>query len=950
MSEMSEQRALAVIPPALVVVAHDPFAVLTSAHFQPVAADATLATLVPDKPGLWTLQVNGEWISREHWHYAPPPGAVVIVRDEAAGGGGGGSDPLRLLLMIAVAVVAPYLTTALVGINGAAVLGSLGVKLVTAGIVMAGSALVNALIPIDASNTPSSGGPQQFSAQVQQNISRLGQPVPEIFGFFNGFPTLAALPYNLYDGNEQYLHALLTLGEGEHEIEGVFFGDTPLESFAEAQIVRVGTGQATRAGPGSGVETLAELTLVDQRMWTCPDVSGVDLKSGDPAGPYIACPAEQHGNAIGIDVLLPRGLDDGKSIAWRVELQAVNDFDQPTGAWSTLASETYSTKSVVPLRLSFHYAVTPGRYRVRVTRTDVRSTDDGSAHDLSWLALRSVVVGREITQAGDTLIAVKIRVSGQLSGALRFRVRHLRLLPTWDGSAWTAAQTTRSIAWAWARVLKARGVADDAIDLDGALTLDAVWAARQDRFDYQFVAQSTTWDALSLIARVGRAVTVQRAGRYTLVRDAKETAPLAHFGMRNIRRDSWRMQMGLPSHEPMQALDLEYDDFRRPGGAVVTAQYHGGVVHGYRGDANRPVGVPEPDPHRRGRIKMPGVIGEQQALRTAAYMVADTVYRPIVAEFGAELDAWLVPPLALVTLQHDVGDFSQGGDVASWDAGTLTLETTEPLAWDPAANHYLRLMRPNGTLTPLIACAQGVDAHHAVLENAPDFTPLFDDAGRERTRYHFGTAATVDALARVMSIAPEEGDGTALRAKLEDDRVHTADNAWLPADEQDPLPPLVPVDPDAGGVPLVNLTTRTLSDGGYSPFEGAAPGIEFALLADGRLRVTRLGPAGTVSYIAAEWITPQTVTDLVTGLYEISVATPSISGSPGYPEFFSVLGTYGTWLGGETSPAWSIQILAGGSDIDSFASFVVQIRDKATTTVQGSATLYVHMQTGAGGA
>jgi hypothetical protein len=926
--------ALAVVaPPALVTVCREqmrPEGPPTGVY------GLSIADLVPAEPGAWIVQVNGEWIPREHWHYQPPPGAVVRIVALAAGGGKGGSNPLRMILTLAVMYFTAGMGGALLGINGAAAVGAAGVNIANALVTGLAVALVNNLIPIDRSNAPVDRG-SVFGAQAQANIARLGQPIPEEFGFRDNFPDLASQAYNLYASNESYLHACLVLTVGQEEIQRVSIGDTPIEAFSEAEVVRFGPGQSTQSGPGSGVETLAEQTLVNTRMVINPDAQQIELKTGDPAGPYSVCPPERTVTQIGIDVVMPRGLDSGKSISWRAELQAVNDFDQPTGAWSTLASETYSTANTLPIRLSYDYTVAEGRYLVRVTRTDIRSSSSGSNHDINLLALRGVLGGPAMNTTGLTGVCVKVRASGQLSGGLRFKVRRQRMLPVWDGSTWSAPQATRNPAWAFARVLKARNTPDSRIDLDQLLALAAVWDARQDRFDHDFKEPLTTWDALTMICRVGRAVPLIRAGKYTLVRDQAETEPQAFFGMRNIRRGTWRLEQTLPADDPIEALDVEYMDLRRTGPVTVTAQIHGSTIYAYRGDLNRPVGVPEPDAERRARIRIPGIVGEQAATRFAVYTLADGAFRTTAAAFSAELDGTLPAPLGLVTLQHDIGDFGQGGDVADWDAGTLTLETTEPLAWEPTASHFMRLMRPDGTVTGRIACHEGADAHHAVLADAPDFTPLFDDAGRERTRYVFGTAETIDALGKVMSIKVSGDDVVQLRCRLEDDRVHTADNAWLPAGEQDPLPPLVPVDPDAGGVPLVNLSGWSLlNTAGVTAYHAAV-----TMYNDGRLSVTASGEFGTEFFRPNDWAVPQPVTTGVSSLYEVYATATTYSGSGTWSG-----SALGTWLGLDTTRAWSVEPI--GTDGHTFGLHL-QIRDVATGVVQAAGTYYLEYPVESGG-
>ncbi len=907
------------VRPATVVVLDDPFSiVIDPRQVRAVGAEDTLATLAPQLPGAWLCFVDDQAIPRRLWHCAPRPGQVVQFR-ALPQGGGKGSNPLRTLLQIAAMVAINLL------IPGA----GFAMQALRIGATLAANALINNLIPLDASNVQQGGGGQQYNAQAQGNIARLGQPIADIHGFDNGFPDLAAQPYYLYEGNEQYLHLLLIVTSGQFRIDRVSVGDTPITAFTEAQVVRVGPEQGTLAGPGTGVADLAEQTLVDPLWVTSADVAAIEMKTLDFVGPHAACAPERTVDRIGIDIVLPRGLDSGRSIAWRVEAQPINDFEQPTGAWQTLGLESYSAASVKPLRLSYEYTVAAGRYQVRAVRTDARSGSDNSNHDISWLALRGHLVDADINVSGCTFVAVRIRASGQISGALRFRVMGRRMLPVWGGSAWSDPEATRNPAWSYAHVLRSRGVPDAQIDLDSLLELAAVWDARQDRFDHRFDTQMSMWDALAMICKVGRAMPLLRNGRYTVVRDAPQTLPVAHYGMRNIRRGTMRMRPALASSDSMRALDLEYWDHRRWGWQTVTAQIHAGTVYAWRGDAQRAaLGLPAPDANRRGRVRMPGIYGENQALRTVAYTLADRYYRDTEVEYDTELDGQLPAPLQLVVFQHDIGEFGQTGDVVNWTAGTLTLQCTEPLAWTDGATHALRLVRPNGSLTDAIAVTPGGDEFSAVLGSAPGFDPVFDDAARERTRYVFGPVTQVGALAIVRAIKPTAERTIAHRIAFEDDRVHTVDAPWLPGeDEQDPLPDGSPVG-EGGGDNIVNLVSKNIFENVPAPAE---VDVEFTLHNDGRLSIDTANSAET--FYAYEWLNPQPVTPALAGLYEAY--------------FTAASDDLAVTFGGAALEAWlplnttrTVTASSGGSSPGGVFDLriTVQVREAATGVVQGSAT------------
>jgi hypothetical protein len=844
----------------------------------PFGPEQTLADMAPADGGAWLCMVDAQCIPRALWHCAPPPGARVVFL-AVPQGGGRGSNPLRTLLQLAAMVAISFIPF------GPGLVGAL----LRVGATLVANALINNLVPLDQSNGAQAGGQQQYSAQAQGNLARIGQPVPELFGWDDGYPDLAAQPYSLYENNEQYLHVALCVGRGQHQILRISIGDTPIQSFGEATVIRVGPAQAAQSGPGTGVATFAAQTLVDVAMITSADVSQIELKSLDFAGPFPACPAERVCTSIGVDIALPRGLDEGRSVQWRVEAQLINDFEQPAGNWFVLGSHSYSTANPEPVRLSYEYAVDVGRYRARVVRTDFRTEEAGAAHDISWLALRAKLAASDIADTSEnTYVVIKVRASGQLSGGLRFRVMVQRMLPMWTGSAWTAPQATRSPAWAMARILKARGVADAQIDLAGLLAFAQTCDARQDRFDYRFDASSTTWDALAIVLRVARAVPLVRASRYTLVRDAQQVAPVAAFTMRNIRRGTFRLSLGLPGPDPMRVLDLEYRDHRRSDWVTVTAQIHNGAVVVYRGDANRPVGVPAPDPLSRGRIKMPGIIGEQQAKRTAAYTLADGAFRRLRADIGAELDGLLPAPLSLTVLQHDVGNFGQGGDAVFWDVGTLTLTGSERLEWAPGGGaHYVRLVRASGAPTPAILCTPGAQPGEAVLDAASlaaaqaacDADGLgglaisVDAGGRERTRYVFGPADNVHALAKVRAIRPTSEREVDLSLVIEDDRVHTADAAFLPQGNvvQDPVSDGSAVDADGGTI--VNLTNYSLDSGVVTTVD-----MSVTLRSTGQMErdIWLIGPE-TLPY---DWIVPRPISPAAAAGYQVRYSlTVSESGA-----------------------------------------------------------------------
>lgn len=470
------------------------------------------------------------------------------------------------------------------------------------------------------------------------------------------------------------------------------------------------------------VQTVAGQSLVKTNIVNAPEVSGQELLTNKVVGPFIATGPQYPCVSIGIDITLPRGLSSGKSVNWYVFARKVNDFEQPSNAWVKIADETYSTTKSTPIRLSFDYPISAGRYQVQVKRIDVRDTSSDVAHDLSWSGLRAELADPGISSNTCTYVIGRIRASEQLSGLSQRRISVLsnRMLPVWDGTAWSGNVVTRNAAWAMADVLRnrvyGRKLADSKIDLATMLTLANIWDIRQDRFDMTMDGETTTWDALTTILRGSRAVPLIRGSRYTAVRDAQQSLPVAMYGMRNIKADSFSLSYAMPEEDQVDALDFEYWDNRAWDWQIVTAQVYLNTMYAYRGDVNRPLTVPEP--LNRVKTRLSGVIGENQAKREVIYHLADSHWRRRRASYKTELDGLLPAYGSLVLVSHDVPGWGQSGDVFDYNVSTLTVSTTEPLNWT-TGTHFIRLQKPDGSVTTPIVVTKGSTDYDAILATAP---------------------------------------------------------------------------------------------------------------------------------------------------------------------------------------------------------------------------------------
>jgi len=677
--------------------------------------------------------------------------AFIDVNAIPQGGGGGGSDAVRMVAMIAVMYYTGGLAAGLVGATS-----GLAYSAAYVGIGLAGMALVNAVLP-----TPQPTSPQQaaalaapsptYSLQAQGNSARVDGAIPEHFGYMKAYLDFAAQPYAEYSGNEQYLYQLLCIGRGQYDIGPIYIEDTPLSSFPGINVEVVNPGETLDLFPAAVITSL--------------EVSGFDMSDATVYGPFVASGSGTTANYIGIDYVMPRGLyyaDDNANLldaglTVLSEAQAIDAVGSPIGSWFTLGSEYMHGATTTPQRRSFRYAVTPGRYQVRVHRVDVKNTTTRVGHDVSWTGLRSYL--NDSRTFGDvTLIALRMKASNSLTAQSSRKINLLaqRKLPVWNGSTWSAPTGTRSIAWAFAYACKQVGLTDAQVDLAALLSLDATWSARGDYFDARFDNFLSFWEAVTKIAQAGRAKPFMQGGVMRVMRDQAATVPVAMFSMRNITKGSFKVDYLMPTYDTADAVRASYFDSVAWAPATVSASLPGST-------SAKPA-----------KVDLFGVTSRAQAFREATYIAATNRYRRKMIHFSTEMEGGIPSFGDLVTIQHDMPGWGQGGDVVAYNSGTRTLSLAETPVWKPGSPHYITLRNRDGSPAgPYLVTAGALP--NDVVVGGSDVPSVYTGEGAERTHFAFGWADTYSQPARILSIKPSSLTRFDVVCVNEDSNVHTAD-------------------------------------------------------------------------------------------------------------------------------------------------------------------------------
>jgi predicted phage tail protein len=154
--------------------------------------ELTIAECIEKYEGEFVASINGRIIEKNEWGLTHvSPGDNLVICPVPQGGGGGGKSIVRLVAMIAVAVYAPYLVNAIAGDSFvAATAGTFAATpagmMVTAGVTIAGSMLVNAMLPVSPIQGPSStfANSRSYGIDGPKNSSLEAIAVPVCYGKF----------------------------------------------------------------------------------------------------------------------------------------------------------------------------------------------------------------------------------------------------------------------------------------------------------------------------------------------------------------------------------------------------------------------------------------------------------------------------------------------------------------------------------------------------------------------------------------------------------------------------------------------------------------------------------------------------------------------------------------------------------------------------------------------
>lgn len=771
--------------------------------------------------------LNGEAVMRADWGRKIKHGDVLAFVDVEAipqGGGGGGSNPLQMVAMIAVMVFAPQIAFAAFGqgMTASAFAASTFGRIATMGLMMAGSALVNALIPPPKPPTPQvaasmAAASPTYSLQAQGNTARLESAIPEHFGRMMAYPDFAAQPYAEFSGNEQYLYQLLCIGRGEYSIEAVRLEDTNTSSFDEIayEVIAPGgsitlfpanvitsvevSGQSPdcRAGTYSRSGTTVTVTLTNHGLtagksiyldftsgtatdgtYTVATVGDVnnftvtDTVSGTTSGNvtvspwvggFIASAAGTEANYIGVDYVMGRGLyyanNDG-SLA-NVSITATVDARPVDSSGApTGAWATLGTPTYTAA------TTTPQRYSERYSVTAGRYEVRVRRVDIKQTDTR---YGHEIAWAGLRAYLPETRTFGDVT-LMAMRMKASNNLSMQGSRKINVIATRKLPIWngsTWSANTSTRSIA---WPLAYACKQMGLSDAQIDLAT--LLALDATWTARGdcFDGRFDNYLSFWEA--ITKMAGAGRAKPYMQGGIVRIMRDqaaSIPVALFSVRNIVKGSFSIDYLMPTPDTADAIDVGYFDSYIWSPRRVRAK---LPGSSATRPVKVELFGVTSRDQAFREGMYQAACNRYRRKHIKFATEMEGFIPSFGDLIAIQHDMPAWGAGGEITAWNAGTNTATLSEPMTWLGGTN-YIALRKLDGSVDGPYVVTQGASANLAVFASAPTYTP-YTGTDKERTHFAFGNGNAY-LLARVLTVRPRSLTQVEIEAVNEDSNVHTAE-------------------------------------------------------------------------------------------------------------------------------------------------------------------------------
>lgn len=643
----------------------------------------------------WIVEVGGLEVPAIMWSRTKLKDGQIIECRKAVHDG----DTLRLAAILVISYYAGPLGQSLAASYGGSA------ALYSAGIVLAGSMIVNKVLP---PSIPSGMDLSQnqnlptYSLSGGRNQARTWQPMALVLGQTYCVPDLAGQVYTYFSGEDQYLNQIFNAGINCHSISTLRIGQTGLEDYQGVNTYYKGfSGIADTGLPKQNVDTISG-GLLDAPSGNGPWVQrttsidtlqfSIDLEMNlfkiNNSGAYesLSVTLEVQYSIAGANnwinaetgVKYQEQYISGYEYGWDGEGSSL----YPIYSWRDVlypaGTAKYSNATSKPLRASIVLSIPKGQYDIRIRKVTKNDLSTSAQNVVTWTQLKSFQDDTN-NYEGQSVVALNIKASGQLSGALEdFNyIATAKPMPYWNGSAWvTATNTNDGLSNPGAQILMlARGIYsgdkliaglgwdDSRIDIE-SLKAFMVWCTSKNfKFDAHVQNAMSMADLFSSIAYAGMGTLSWDAGKLG-VSWMDEDAPIEGvINMGNIKARTFSVSYAGSD----RADEIEYGYFDK----AQNNQWNS-------------LRVKSPNvtvPQSTARLSNIGITSEYHAAVLARHSMAQNIYMAKSITFEQDLEYLTYKKGTVLALSHDMTQWGYGGRVLSSSlvGSTLTLNLDDSI-------------------------------------------------------------------------------------------------------------------------------------------------------------------------------------------------------------------------------------------------------------------------------
>jgi len=634
---------------------------------------------------------------------------------------------------------------------------------------------------------------KRHTLKGNSNQASIGDVIPVLYGRTKTLPSYAQTPYQTFENDDQYLHSLFVIGQGEYTIHHIFIGDTNISQFEDTTFQIINPND--------------NITLFDLNYYTVKEIKGQEFKADkQPSGVTSDIPTADIkwiGNftlnplgtaldEIEIDIVLPNGFGyhDGTSHSAKIrfEYRALDDEGLPiiplslisTNGWVYLGLTTVTGNSKEVIRKTVRHTnfsrqhgsraqIRAGRITYSPDRQDVYDT-------ILWAGCKGILLTSP-TYSDLTMLAVKMKATEQLTRetANKISVVSTRKIRSWHPTTlWSSPSNSQSLVWAVVDILTnttyGSSFEESRLNLQALYDLDQVLISRDDTFNYIYDKKTTTWEALKVAGTCARCTPIIQTGIFRLIRDKLQTIPTMLFTPRNIIKDSFTINYVMPDDYLIDGVNVEYID---------------DVTFNERHVSKTATNTTPSNPQE---VKLLSIGNSAQAKREALYLSRVMAYRRRSITFKTELEGNICTYGDLIAVSHDMTDWANSGIVLSIVDTIITVNET--LTFVDGQSYNIAFRDLKGGMSSVFAVENALSSNETnkirltgswtytyntdtiVGTDGTDTVTWYVGSQKERTHFVFGTATDWARYGIVTSLKANNDNTVEITMMIEDNRVH----------------------------------------------------------------------------------------------------------------------------------------------------------------------------------